>query len=61
MQGCSQDANFGLSCYAIELKDLVRIVRQIVGVELSTRSLKTGTSTLDNVAGATSVYCPMST
>jgi hypothetical protein len=32
---CSQSANFGLSCYAIRLKDLVRIVRRIVGVELS--------------------------
>jgi len=49
-----------LSCYAIELKKVVRIVPRIVGVELSKRSLKTGTSTLEHVAGATSVYCPMS-
>ena len=61
MKECSQDANFGLLCYAIELKNLVRIVRRIVGVELSKRSLKTGTSILENVAGATSVYCAMST
>jgi hypothetical protein len=44
-----------------ELKNLVLILRRIVGVELSERSLKTGTSTLENVAGATSVYYPMST
>jgi len=37
----------------IELKNLVRIVRQIVGVELSQRSLKTGASTVENVAPAT--------
>ena len=49
-----------LSCYAIELKKVVRIVPRIVGVELSKRSLKTGTSSLEHVAGATSVYCPMS-
>ena len=30
MQECSQDANFGLSCYPIELKTLVRIVQRIV-------------------------------
>ena len=36
-------------------------MRRIVGVELSKRSLKTGTSTIEKVAGATSVYYPMST
>jgi hypothetical protein len=61
MQECSQDARSGLSCYPIELKKLVRIMRRIIGIELSQRGLKTGTSTLENVAGATSVYCPMST
>jgi len=55
---CSQDANFGLSCYAIELKNLMRIVRRIVGVGLSKRSLKTGTSTVENVARATSPPSP---
>jgi hypothetical protein len=43
MKECSQDANFRLSCYAIELKNFVRIVRRNVDVELSERGLKTGT------------------
>ena len=46
MLECSQDANFWLSCYAIELTGLVRIVRRIVGVELSERSLKRALQTL---------------
>jgi hypothetical protein len=61
MQGCSQDANFGLLCYVIERKNLVRIVRRMAGVELSKRSPETGASTLENVAGTTSAYCPMLT
>jgi hypothetical protein len=60
MRGCSQDANFGLLSYVIERKKLVRIVQRMVGVELSKRSPETGASTLENVAGATAAYCPMS-
>jgi hypothetical protein len=55
MYECSQDANFGLAGYTIEVKDLERIVRRVASVELSKRSLKTVTSNLENVAGATSV------
>ena len=58
MKECSRDANFGLSCYVIELRDLVRIVRRIIDVGLSERSLKTATSTLKNVAGETSRPSP---
>ena len=58
MKECSQDANFRLSCYVIEQKNLGRIARRIVGVELSKRSLRTGTSALENGAGATSRPSP---
>jgi hypothetical protein len=58
MKECSQNANFGLSCYAIELKDLVRIARYIGDGKLSKRSLRTGTSALENGAGATSRPSP---
>ena len=61
MKECSPDANIGLSCYVIERKNFVGSAGRICGVELSKGRLKAGSSSLENVAGATSVYCPLST